>query len=62
MNKTGTGKEQKLKLPEVKIDFDQIHRRLERLDEFNSAERVLGWSPDGSKLVFTGKVKNETGI
>ncbi len=54
-------KEQKLKLPEVKIDFDQIHRRLERLSNSNSAERVLGWSPDGSKLVFTGKVKNETG-
>ncbi len=53
--------EPKTKLPEVKIDFDQIHRRLERLSNPNSSERVLGWSPDGSKLIFTGTVKNDPG-
>ena len=50
-----------LNLPEVKIDFDLIHRRLKRLSNANSFDRVLGWSPDGSKLIFTGSVKNESG-
>lgn len=48
-------------LPEVVIDFDQIHRRLQRISNPNSSERVLGWSPDGSKLIFTGSVKTESG-
>ena len=60
-NKSESAKENKPELPEVQIDFDQIHRRLERLSNGNSSERVLGWSPDGSKLIFNGKVKNESG-
>lgn len=49
------------KLPEVKIDFDDIHRRLRRISIPDSTERVLGWSPDGAKLLFTGTVKSESG-
>ena len=59
--KAELAEEKKPDLPEVKIDFELIHRRLERLSNANSSERVLGWSPDGSKLIFTGKVKNESG-
>ena len=60
-NKAKLTEEEKTDLPEVKIDFERIHRRLERLSNANSSERVLGWSPDGSKLIFTGTVKNESG-
>lgn len=49
------------KLPEVKIDFEDIHRRLRRLSIANSSERLLGWSPDGSKLIFTATVRGESG-
>lgn len=49
------------KLPDVRIDFDGIHRRLKRISLPNSTERVLGWSPDGKKLVFSGTVSNESG-
>ena len=59
--KAELAEEKKPDLPEVEIDFELIHRRLERLSNANSSERVLGWSPDGSKLIFTGKVKNESG-
>ena len=59
--KAESAEDKKPDLPEVKIDFELIHRRLERLSNANSSERVLGWSPDGSKLIFTGKVKNESG-
>ncbi len=59
--KTELAEDKKPDLPEVKIDFERIHRRLERLSNANSSERVLGWSPDGSKLIFTGRVKNDSG-
>ncbi len=59
--KADRAEEKKPDLPDVKIDFELIHRRLERLSNANSSERVLGWSPDGSKLIFTGTVKNEAG-
>lgn len=58
---TEVAKAKTLNLPKVEIDFELIHRRLERLSNANSSERVLGWSPDGSKLIFTGSVKNESG-
>jgi tricorn protease len=49
------------KLPKVRIDFDNIHRRLRTISVPNGSERVLGWSPDGKKLIFTGRVKTESG-
>lgn len=49
------------KLPEVTIDFKDIHRRLRRISNSNSSERLLGWSPDGKKLIFAGSVRNESG-
>lgn len=49
------------KLPEVKIDFKDIHRRLRRISNSNSSEQVIGWSPDGKKLLFTGSVKGSSG-
>ncbi|MGB4739700.1 MAG: S41 family peptidase [Fuerstiella sp.] len=49
------------KLPEVHIDFHDIHRRLRTISNSNSSERVLGWTPDGKTLLFTGTVKSESG-
>ena len=49
------------KLPDVKIDFDNIHRRLKSISVPNSSERVSGWSPDGKSLYFSGSVKGEAG-
>ena len=49
------------KLPEVKIDFKDLHRRLRRISIPNSSERLLGWSPDGKKLLFAGSVGGSSG-
>ncbi|MCP4785265.1 MAG: hypothetical protein GY903_25715 [Fuerstiella sp.] len=49
------------KLPDVKIDFTDIHRRLKRISVPNSTERILGWTPDGKKLIFSGTVKTDSG-
>lgn len=48
-------------LPAVKIDFANIHHRLRTLSIPNGKERVLGWSPDGKTLIFTGTVKSAIG-
>lgn len=48
-------------LPDVKIDFVDIHRRLRRITIPNSTERILGWTPDGTRLIFTGTVKSDAG-
>ena len=63
-NKIDTDKknaDKKKKFPEVKIDFKDIHRRLKTISIPNSSERVLGWSPDGQTLLFSGTVKEESG-
>lgn len=53
--------EKKPKLPEVKIDFTDIHRRLRRISIGNSSERLIGWSPDSKKLIFSATVKGASG-
>jgi tricorn protease len=49
------------KLPEVKIDFAGIHRRLRRISVANSSERGLSWAPDGKTLVFGATIAGESG-
>lgn len=49
------------KLPEVKIDFENIHRRLRVIRNSNSSDRVLTWAPTGQKLLFSGSYKGESG-
>ncbi|MEZ6041633.1 MAG: S41 family peptidase [Planctomycetaceae bacterium] len=49
------------KLPEVVIDFEEIHRRLHKISIEDSSERGLSWSPDGKTLVFSSSVKGESG-
>ena len=51
----------KKKIPDVKIDFADIHRRLKRISIADSTERILGWTPDGTKLIFSGTVKSDAG-
>jgi tricorn protease len=54
-------KKDEKKLPEVKIDFTDIHHRLRKISVPNSTERILGWTPDGKKLIFSGTVKGDGG-
>jgi tricorn protease len=49
------------KLPEVVIDFDQIHQRLQRIAIPNSTEGSLVWSFDGKKLAFAATVEGKRG-
>lgn len=49
------------KLPEVKIDFKDIHRRLRTIRNPNSSDRALTWAPTGQKLLIAGSYKNESG-
>ena len=49
------------KMPNVTIDFTDIHRRLKRISIANSTERIRGWTPDGKKLIFSGTVKGNAG-
>ena len=48
-------------LPEVKIDFKNIHRRLRTIGNANSSDRALTWAPTGQKLLFAGIYKGESG-
>lgn len=49
------------KLPDVKIDFKEIHRRLKHISIPNSSERGLSWAPDGKTLIFTATVDGQSG-
>ena len=49
------------KLPEVRIDFANIHRRLKQISIPNSGERGLSWSPDGKTLAFSSSVDGDSG-
>jgi len=49
------------KMPDVKIDFTEIHRRLKRIPIANSNERIRGWTPDGKKLIFSATVNGDAG-
>ncbi|MEP3482566.1 MAG: S41 family peptidase [Fuerstiella sp.] len=48
-------------LPEVKIDFKNIHRRLRTIRNPNSSDRALTWAPTGQKLLIAGSYKGESG-
>ncbi len=53
--------EKKKAPPEVKIDFDQIHRRIHHISIPNSSESLLAWAPTGKKLFFTGSQEGRRG-
>ncbi|MFO0940543.1 MAG: S41 family peptidase [Pirellulales bacterium] len=46
---------------EVKIDFENIHRRIRPLSISNSTESLLGWQPGGKKLIFSASVDGQRG-
>ena len=46
---------------EVKIDFDDIYRRIRRVSIPNSSEGGLFWSHDSKKLVFTTTIDGKRG-
>lgn len=48
-------------LPEVKIDFENIHRRLRTIRNANSSDRALTWAPTGQKLLIAGSYKGDSG-
>lgn len=54
-------KEPEAKLPEVKIDFENIHRRLRVIRNADSSDRALTWAPTGQKLLISGRYKGESG-
>lgn len=49
------------KLPEVKIDFKNIHERVRRISIPNSSERGLFWFGDGKTLAFASTVAGKSG-
>lgn len=53
--------EKKSNPPEVKIDFDQLHRRIHHLSIANSSESLLGWQPGGKKLFFSATIDGQRG-
>ena len=57
----GQEKGAKSKLPEVRIDFANIHRRLKQISIPNSGERGLSWAPDGKTLAFSSSVDGASG-
>ena len=56
--KTETGKS----LPDVRIDFDEIHSRVIRVSISDSSESGLMWSPDSKTLAFNATVDGKRGL
>ena len=54
-------KDDEKKLPDVVIDFDRIHERLQRIDIAGSTERGLFWSHDSKKLAFQATIDGKRG-
>lgn len=52
----------KPKLPEVRIDFDEIHSRIIRVSIPNSSESGLMWSPDSKYLAFNATIDSKRGL
>lgn len=48
--------------PAVVIDFDNIHKRIRRISNPDSAEGGLIWAPDSKKLAFSASVGGVRGI
>ncbi|MHC4579422.1 MAG: S41 family peptidase [Planctomycetota bacterium] len=55
-------KEEKPKLPEVVIDFEEIQDRIRRISLPDTAESQLMWSPDSQRLAFRAKIGGKDGI
>lgn len=49
------------RMPEVVIDFENIHRRIHRISITHTTESGLFWSPDSRKLAFTATVDGRRG-
>jgi len=60
-NKATDKKTEKVRKPEVVIDFDRIHERLRRVHITGSSERKLFWSHDSGKLAFTAEINGKKG-
>jgi tricorn protease len=56
------GKRKGDKLPEVVIDFDGIHDRIQRISLPDTAESQLMWSPDSKRLAFRAQVGGKYGL
>jgi len=50
------------KLPEVKIDFEDLAQRVHRVSIPNTAESDLLWSPDSKRLAFVASVNGKRGL
>jgi len=50
------------KLPEVKIDFEEIHSRIIRVSIPGSRESGLMWSPDSKSLAFNATIDSKAGL
>ena len=50
------------KVPDVKIDFDDIVERIHRVSIPDSSESGLFWSPDSKKLAFRANIDGKSGI
>ncbi len=48
-------------LPEVRIDFEDLHRRIRHLSIPGAEEKDLFWSPDGKKLAFSAEIDGKEG-
>lgn len=55
------GDDKKKDPPEVKIDFELIHRRIRQLNIASSTENILGWQPGGKKLIFSATIDGARG-
>ena len=49
------------KLPEIKIDFENIHDRIRRVNIPNTQETRLFWSPKSDKLAFSASIDGKRG-
>lgn len=59
--KAGKGEEKPSEDKTVRIDFERIHHRIQRISIPNSYESNLLWSPDSKKLAFAATVDGKRG-
>lgn len=55
------GGEKKPTLPDVVIDFDELHKRVRRVSIADSTESGLFFSHDSTKLYFSANIKGQAG-
>jgi tricorn protease len=56
------GKKPEKKLPEVRVDFEEIHSRIIRVSIPRSSESGLFWSPDSKFLAFNATIDSKAGV